>query len=77
MAQYLHQVKFINLSFLDPWFPSNQYVRPQTADQISAGFTASLFNGQVSLTNEYYYKWLHHQLDYRNGAKTPVQLIRI
>ncbi|OWY22364.1 TonB-dependent receptor [Sphingobacteriales bacterium UPWRP_1] len=68
MAQYLHQVKFINLSFLDPWFPSNQYVRPQTADQISAGFTASLFNGQVSLTNEYYYKWLHHQLDYRNGA---------
>ena len=68
MAQYLHQVKFINLSFLDPWFPSNQYVRPQTADQVSAGFTAALFNGQVSLTNEYYYKWLHHQLEYRNGA---------
>jgi len=68
MAQYLHQVKFINLSFLDPWFPSNQNVRPQTADQVSAGISASLFNGQVSFTNEYYYKWLHHQLDYRNGA---------
>ncbi|QQS30789.1 MAG: TonB-dependent receptor [Sphingobacteriales bacterium] len=68
MAQYLHQVKFINLSFLDPWFPSNKNVRPQTADQVSAGLTASLFQGRVSFTNEYYYKWLHNQLDYRNGA---------
>ncbi|HRK29033.1 MAG TPA: TonB-dependent receptor [Chitinophagales bacterium] len=67
-AQYLHQVKFINLSFLDPWFPSNQYVEPQTADQVSTGINAALFNGQVSFTNEYYYKWLHQQLDYRNGA---------
>lgn len=68
MAQYLHQVRFSAISFLDPWFPSNENVRPQISDQVSAGLQANLFNNQISFTNEYYYKWLHNQLEYANGA---------
>lgn len=68
MAQYLHQVRFNALTFINPYFPSNQYIKPQLSDQIAAGWSCLLFDGQVSLSNEYYYKWLYHQLDYRNGA---------
>ncbi len=68
MAQYLHQVKFSHLSFLDPVFPSNKNIAPQLSDQISVGWNRLVFNDKFSLTNEYYYKWLDNQLDYKNGA---------
>lgn len=68
MAQYLHQVRFNALSFINPYFPSNQYIKPQLADQVSVGVSRLLFDDQVSITNEYYYKWMYNQLEYRNGA---------
>lgn len=68
MAQYLHQVKFSHLSFLDPVFPSNEFIEPQLSDQVSVGWNRILFNDEFSLTNEFYYKWLHNQLDYQNAA---------
>ncbi len=68
MAQYLHQVKYSYLSFLDPWFPSNQYMRPQLSDQVSVGFSRLIFDNNISINNEYYYKWLQNQLEYKNGA---------
>lgn len=68
MAQYLHQVRFNALTFINPYFPSNRYIAPQLSDQISAGWSCLLFDSQVSLSNEYYYKWLYNQLEYRNGA---------
>jgi hypothetical protein len=68
MAQYLHQVKFNALSFINPYFPSNQNIKPQLSDQVSVGFSRLLFDDKVSITNEYYYKWMYNQLEYRNGA---------
>lgn len=68
MAQYLHQVKFNALSFINPYFPSNQFIKPQLSDQVSVGVSRLLFDDQVSITNEYYYKWMYNQLEYRNGA---------
>lgn len=68
MAQYLHQVKFSYLSSLDPFFPSNENIKPQLSDQVSAGWNWLILNDQVSITNEYYYKWLHNQLEYQNAA---------
>ncbi len=68
MAQYLHQVKYSYLSFLDPWFPSNGNVKPQLSDQVSLGWTRLFLNDAVSITNEFYYKWMYNQLEYQNGA---------
>ncbi len=68
MAQYLHQVKFSPLSFLDAWFPSNKNIAPQLSDQVSVGWNRLFFNDQISISNEYYYKWLYNQLEYQNGA---------
>ena len=68
MAQYLHQVKFNDLSFLDPYFPSNANIEPQLSDQVSAGWNLLVLGDKVSITNEYYYKWMHNQLDYANNA---------
>lgn len=68
MAQYLNQVKFTDISFLDPYFPANANIKPQLSDQVSAGWNLLLFNDKLSISNEYYYKWLHNQLDYANNA---------
>ncbi len=73
MAQYLHQVPNSQLSFADPWFLSNQYIAPETADQVSIGWKARflehLTKSGIQITNEYYYKWLYDQLDYQNAAE--------
>jgi CarboxypepD_reg-like domain/TonB-dependent Receptor Plug Domain len=68
MAQYTHLVSN-SASTLpsDIWYPSNNRIPPQTSDQVAAGVTWNL--GESFLfTNEYYYKWLNNQSDYKQGA---------
>lgn len=68
MAQYLHLVANSGTSLpTDVWYPSTRNVKPQVSDQVAAGFTMAI-GEQWLLSNELYYKWLHNQIDFRDGA---------
>lgn len=68
MKQYVHLVSNSGVSLpTDVWYPSTKIVDPQRSDQVSAGFSYMIGKGLL-LTNEYYYKWLKNQVDFRDGA---------
>ena len=68
MKQYVHLVSNSGVSLpTDVWYPSTTKVNPQRSDQVSAGFSYMIAKGLL-LTNEYYYKWLQNQVDFRDGA---------
>jgi hypothetical protein len=52
----------------DRWVGSTNMIKPEIADQLSAGYTQKLAQHNYELTIETYYKILQHQIDYRNGA---------
>ncbi len=69
MTQYMHLVSTSGISLpTDIWYPSTERVAPQRSDQIAAGFSW-LLGGGYFLTNEYYYKKLHNQIDFVDGAE--------
>lgn len=69
MFQYMHMVSNSGASLpTDIWYPSNQVVQPERADQVATGISMMLGDNFL-LTNEVYYKWLENQIDYRDGAQ--------
>lgn len=52
----------------DLWIPSSNNVRPEIADQFSAGYFRNFNNNTYEFSTEIYYKLLQHQIDYKNGA---------
>ncbi|MDP5170017.1 MAG: TonB-dependent receptor, partial [Bacteroidia bacterium] len=68
MAQYLHLVANSGTSLpTDVWYPSTANVKPQLSDQVALGITFGL-GEKYLVSNELYYKWLHNQIDFRDGA---------
>lgn len=55
-------------SFMDRWTSSTNNIRPQIGDQVSGGYFRKLKDSGYELIGEVYYKWMQHQIDYRNGA---------
>lgn len=53
---------------LDIWMPSDQYIKPQLADQVAMGYFRNFTNGMYSLEVESYYKQIQNRLDYIDGA---------
>jgi outer membrane cobalamin receptor len=69
MMQYIHLVANSGASLpTDIWYPSNDYVKPQRSQQVAAGISHLFGNGGYMVTNEAYYKWMHRQIDFRDGA---------
>lgn len=69
MFQYVHLVSNSGASLpTDIWYPSNKVVKPQRSDQVAGGISV-LLGGDFLVTNEGYYKWLHQQVDFRDGAQ--------
>ncbi|WP_347158538.1 TonB-dependent receptor [Pontibacter chitinilyticus] len=69
MRQYLHLVSSSGASLpTDIWYPSTPVVTPQRSQQVALGISKLLGKGQYLFTNEVYYKWMHHQIDFREGA---------
>jgi len=70
MFQYLHLVSNSSISLpTDIWFPSTKRLKPQKGDQISAGAVKVFKKQNVSITTEFYYKWLKNQVEYREGTQ--------
>ncbi len=68
MNQYIHLVSNSGASLpTDLWFPSNNVVKPQNATQVATGISI-LLGDKYLLSNEYYYKWLGNQVDFRDNA---------
>lgn len=52
----------------DIWVVSDHNVKPEIADQVSAGFFHNLEKHVYSFSAEVYYKWMQNQIDLKNGA---------
>ena len=52
----------------DVWLPSSDNVKPQIADQWSAGYFRNSKDNQFEASVEMYYKDLKNQIEYKNGA---------
>lgn len=68
MYQYLHLVANSTIALpTDIWYPSTAGVKPQISDQVSAGWQW-LLGPKYLLSNEFYYKNLQNQVDFKNFA---------
>ncbi|HEY5367496.1 MAG TPA: TonB-dependent receptor, partial [Hanamia sp.] len=52
----------------DLWIPSSNNVKPEIADQISAGYYRNISRNRYEFSAELYYKFLQNQIDYKDGA---------
>ena len=69
MMQYIHLVSNSGAALpTDIWFPSTPLVKPQRSQQAAVGASKLLGQGKYLITNEAYYKWMHRQIDFRDGA---------
>ncbi|MEQ8472037.1 MAG: TonB-dependent receptor [Marinoscillum sp.] len=69
MNQYIHLISNTTGSTpIDIWQASTNNLKPQRADQVALGYFKNLANNQYELSAETYYKWMHNQVDYIDGA---------
>jgi hypothetical protein len=67
--QNLHQLSTTTTSFpTDRWVMTTNNVKPQIADQVSAGYFVNFHKDMFQVSVEGYYKWMQNQIDYKNGA---------
>ena len=70
-AQNLHLISnTIAASPLDMWAPSSYNVKPEIADQVSAGYFRNFTDNKYEASAELYYRDLKNQIDFINGAET-------
>ncbi len=69
MNQYIHLISNTTASTpIDVWQPSTNNIDPQAADQVALGYFKNLSSNEFELSAEAYYKWMHDQVDYIDGA---------
>jgi CarboxypepD_reg-like domain/TonB dependent receptor/TonB-dependent Receptor Plug Domain len=69
MVQYLQLVSnTASPTPLDVWTPSDNFIKPQIADQIAVGYFANLKEDAYSLEIESFYKTIKNRMDYIDGA---------
>jgi len=70
MVQYLHLVSSSSLALpTDLWYPVSDRIRPGVSDQLSAGYYHLFPATGWSFNMEGYHKWMHHIVEYREGAQ--------
>ena len=68
-AQYIHLLSnTTNVTPVDVWTPSGQYVDPQLANQYSVGYYKNFKDDMFSVEVETYYKTVDNRIDYIDGA---------
>ena len=69
MVQYLQLVSNTSSPTpLDVWTPSDNFIKPQIADQVALGYFKNFANDMYSIEVETYYKEVQNRLDYIDGA---------
>jgi hypothetical protein len=69
MSQYVHRVSSSSFALpTDIWYPVDQDVAPQSADQFTLGLNKLMQNGGIVLSTEAYYKSMSNLVEYREGT---------
>ena len=69
MTQYLQLISNTSSPTpLDVWMPSDNFIKPQIADQVAIGYFRNFKEDSYSLEVETYYKEVKNRLDYIDGA---------
>ena len=69
MVQYMQLVSnTASPTPLDVWTPSDNYIKPQLADQVAIGYFKNFKDGDYTLELETYYKKVQNRIDYIDGA---------
>jgi hypothetical protein len=69
MAQNVHLLSSSTSdSPTDVWIPSSTIIKPETSNQISAGYFRNFQNNTFETYIEVYYKNMDNQIDYKDGA---------
>lgn len=67
--QYLHlMTNSVSISPTDIWKLSDYYLKPQVADQVSAGYYLTTSWNNMELSGEVYYKPIRNMVDFKGGA---------
>jgi hypothetical protein len=69
MVQYLQLLSNTSSPTpLDVWTPSDNFIKPQIADQVAAGYFRNFNDNNFSLEIESFYKKIQNRIDYIDGA---------
>ena len=69
MVQYLQLVSnTASPTPLDVWTPSDEYIKPQIADQVALGYFNNFKDNEYTLELETFYKKIKNRMDYIDGA---------
>ena len=69
MVQYLQLISNTSSPTpLDVWTPSDNFIKPQLADQVALGYFKNFNDKMYTLEVETYYKKIKNRLDYIDGA---------
>ena len=69
MLQYLQLVtNTASPTPLDVWTPSDNFIKPQIADQVALGYFKNFHDDDYSLEVETFYKKIQNRIDYIDGA---------
>lgn len=69
MVQYLQLISnTASPTPLDVWTPSDNYIKPQIADQIALGYFNNFKDDKYTLELETYFKGVQNRMDYIDGA---------
>jgi len=69
MVQYLQLISnTASPTPLDVWTPSDNYIKPQIADQVAIGYFNNFAEDTYSLELESFYKTVKNRMDYIDGA---------
>lgn len=69
MVQYLQLITNTSSPTpLDVWTPSDEYIKPQIADQVAVGYFNNFREDKYTLEVESFYKKIKNRMDYIDGA---------
>lgn len=70
MVQYIHLLNNSTVPIpFNTWTPSSEYLRPQVADQLAAGYFRNLSGNKWELSAEVYYKIIKDLTDFADNAQ--------
>ncbi|MGM0667737.1 MAG: TonB-dependent receptor [Bacteroidota bacterium] len=68
-SQYIHQLSnTATVSPTDIWILSNAHIKPQRGRQAALGLYTNLFNNNIGISLEGYYKKIDNMIDFKGGA---------
>lgn len=69
MSQYIHRVSSSSFALpTDIWYPIDQEIKPQTANQWTLGISRLLEDPGIVISNEWYYKRMNNLVEFQEGT---------